>query len=111
VRWADQTREAATAGAAVVDDERDGAPRALETTITYTPSESDDSVKGGGMFAFSRLGSKGAGAYVSSYDDGAESDSDSSDGTSEDTRAMRAALKELEFTRDVDKSPCCCAIS
>lgn len=113
VRWPDQsrrTREAATnADSSVNVDGDERATSALETTIVYTPSESDESFKGGG--AFSRLGSVGAGAYVSSYDDGDDDDSDSSDGTSEDTKAMRAALKDLEFSRDADKSPCCCVIS
>ena len=112
VRWPDQafgTRAAAKNDESVVDVERGGrATPALETTITYTPSESDESMRGGGAFA--RLGSVGAGAYVSAYDDG-DDDSDSSDGTSEDTRAMREALRELEFSRDADKSPRCCVIS
>ena len=71
--------------------------QSLETTIEYTPSASEDS-----MHAFNRLPSVGAGAYARGYDD---SDEDSA--SDEHDRAMRRAVRELEFANQGDSCSCC----
>ena len=73
--------------------------QSLETTIEYTPSASEDSMHGD---AFNRLPSVGAGAYVRGYDD---SDEDSA--SDEHDRAMRRAVRELEFANQGDSCSCC----
>jgi hypothetical protein len=125
IRWPDMensTREVTASGREVVvePDVKDGPassssiandgagkggktkPRlrqSLETTIEYTPSASEDSMHGD---AFNRLPSVGAGAYVRGYDD---SDEDSA--SDEHDRAMRRAVRELEFANQGDSCSCC----
>lgn len=76
--------------------------QSLETTIEYTPSASEDSMRDDALHAFNRLSSVGAGAYVRDYDD---SDEDSL--SDEHDRAMRRAIRELEFANQGDSCSCC----
>ena len=71
----------------------------LETLIEYEVTESE-----GSLDKFQRLPSAGAGEHVSAYGD---TDSDDSFDTEDDVRAMREAMRDLNYGEN-DK--CCCVV-